>query len=164
MGFWVGIKHALNSTVGTKDFLPLDKFLKQTLLDSKRLVPSDVLYHDLNFESTLSASGSHSTVNKDLFIMNMSGTFDLKVYHYSHSDPGTVTINVNGNAVASFESTSEGASSMRFEKLVQNITANTGDVVSVTVRARSSSGYNSTYVENVVVYAEVVDGTGITEL
>ena len=28
MGFWAGIKHALNSTLGTEDFIPLDKLIK----------------------------------------------------------------------------------------------------------------------------------------
>lgn len=163
MGFWVGIKHALNSTVGTKDFLPLDKFLKQTLLDSKRLVPSDVLYHDLNFESTLIANSSKPTVSKDLFVMNMSGTFDLKIKHRSHTYRGTVTININDNAVASFTSEIPGATIDYLEELVQ-ITAKKGDVVSITVQKSSSYSGGATYVENVVVYAEVVDGTGITEL
>ena len=31
MGFWAGIKHALNSTLGTSDFKPLDEIYKDTV-------------------------------------------------------------------------------------------------------------------------------------
>lgn len=40
MGFWAGIKHAINSTLGTKDFISLDKLIR----NQYRLVPSDNIY------------------------------------------------------------------------------------------------------------------------
>lgn len=41
MGFWSGIKHALNSTLGTEDFKPLDRLM----YEGKALQPSDELYY-----------------------------------------------------------------------------------------------------------------------
>lgn len=38
MGFWSGIKHALNSTLGTSGFSPLDKIVK----DSTHIVDENV--------------------------------------------------------------------------------------------------------------------------
>lgn len=43
MGLWAGIKHALNSTLGTEDFKPLDKFI----IEQKKLVASDDIYLEL---------------------------------------------------------------------------------------------------------------------
>jgi hypothetical protein len=44
MDIWAGIKHALNSTLGTEDFKPLDKLLKHYLEEHKSLAPSDSIY------------------------------------------------------------------------------------------------------------------------
>ena len=43
MGLWAGIKHALNSTLGTKDFMPLDKMI----LGMRSLQASDEVYWSL---------------------------------------------------------------------------------------------------------------------
>lgn len=40
MGIWAGIKHALNSTLGTDDFIPLDKMISNQM----RMVESDEVY------------------------------------------------------------------------------------------------------------------------
>ena len=44
MGFWAGIKHALNSTVGTADFQPLNDMVadvKSTVIGQRTLAASD---------------------------------------------------------------------------------------------------------------------------
>lgn len=41
MGTWSGIKRALNSTLGTSGFKPLDKIITDLIIGQKRLVASD---------------------------------------------------------------------------------------------------------------------------
>lgn len=49
MGFWAGVKHALNSTLGTENFQSLDKMI----VNQTRMVESNNLYANLaNIESS----------------------------------------------------------------------------------------------------------------
>lgn len=59
MGFWSGIKHALNSTLGTADFQPLDKIIKS----QKNLVADDASYYAIftGSESVSLPGGSGNT-------------------------------------------------------------------------------------------------------
>lgn len=41
MGFWSGIKHALNSTLGTSEFKPLDKLVQDYIKSQRTYAPSD---------------------------------------------------------------------------------------------------------------------------
>lgn len=56
MGFWTGIKRALNSTLGTANFKPLDKWITE----QTRMIVSDDVYENLA-DFVLSAE-AHSTV------------------------------------------------------------------------------------------------------
>jgi hypothetical protein len=54
MSFWSGIKYALNSTLGTENFKPLDK----KIIEQMRMLPSDEIYYSFeNVEHTLPAGG-----------------------------------------------------------------------------------------------------------
>ena len=44
MSIWAGIKHALNTTLGTTNFKPLDR----QIVEQMRMIPSDTTYHSLD--------------------------------------------------------------------------------------------------------------------
>lgn len=51
MGIWAGIKHALNSTLGTSDFKPLDELIADKIakiVSGKSLAASDTTYKTLS--------------------------------------------------------------------------------------------------------------------
>ena len=84
MGIWAGIKHALNSTLGTKDFKPLDELFKdsfqslkttvQNAINSVTVVASDTpLKILLSSKTQLSSSGIKKT-----FTANLNGTVKIK--------------------------------------------------------------------------------------
>lgn len=87
MGFWAGIKHAINSTLGTAKFKPLDKILK----DSMYLVASDTPLYVLNgefgqrekevtfLEKTFNVNGAIRILITEPYNMNTS-TSVVRVY------------------------------------------------------------------------------------
>ena len=84
MSIWAGIKYAINSTLGTNDFKPLDKLLNDLVVEQSMIVASDDLYE--NFSSlkvtlpktdgttTTSASSVHPVKLK----IKIYGTLRLK--------------------------------------------------------------------------------------
>lgn len=82
MGIWAGIKHALNSTLGTNDFQPLD----QQIRNNKILMASNELYATLPTEFSKSGYGYHvseSDPEKELYRtsikMNNDGSFKIGI-------------------------------------------------------------------------------------
>lgn len=73
MGIWAGIKHALNSTLGTENFKPLDEIYKETvesLINSITISASDNPLKILVSTSTMIGSGGIIKT----FSANASGT------------------------------------------------------------------------------------------
>ena len=48
MGFWTGIKRAINSTLGTSSFKPLDKIIKDVVDGQRTLAASDSVIKVIN--------------------------------------------------------------------------------------------------------------------
>jgi hypothetical protein len=96
MGFWSGIKHALNSTLGTANFQPLDEIIKSqrtygasdtvlAVLGSEiglGLTTSLVKVPNIKFVST--ATGSIRIKTALDFMMNKSGNGEADVYIYKN--------------------------------------------------------------------------------
>ena len=87
MGIWIGIKRALNSTLGTTKFKPLDKILK----DSMYLVASDTVLYNIGranglrgqektfFEKTINVNGTIRFVATDS--SSLSSSYDyVRIY------------------------------------------------------------------------------------
>ena len=89
MGFWAGIKHALNSTLGTDDFKPLNQMIQDVnnnVISQKRLAPSDNIIAVLanNRDDYTSLTGIIGTrydypVTKKTFIATSDGAIRLFV-------------------------------------------------------------------------------------
>ena len=73
MGIWSGIKHALNSTLGTNHFKPLDKIIQQQI---KLSASDNVLYNMGSLRATTTNSNDSATVYyPNSFKMTTSGNF-----------------------------------------------------------------------------------------
>lgn len=83
MGFWSGIKHALNSTLGTADFQPLDKIIKS----QRTYGPSDDVLVTLASGLSMTITSTLKKVPNVKFVPLVDGT--LKVM-------ANVTIVVSG--------------------------------------------------------------------
>lgn len=62
MGFWAEIKHALNSTVGTKEFEPLDEQIR----NNKVLMASEELYATVSTGFSLNVNSGPSNPHVDI--------------------------------------------------------------------------------------------------
>lgn len=98
MSIWKEIKKAINSTLGTSDFKPLD----QIITDGKGLVASDNLYYRLN-----SYSGDELTTMLTA-TMNVKGSMRIKASAsgFGSSERVTVTVYKNNSLSASVTVTS----------------------------------------------------------
>lgn len=111
MGFWSGIKHALNSTLGTADFQPLDKIIKS----QKNLVADDAPYYTIfvGSEAVKVPSGSGNVITyTDLpykIKMKTNGSCRIKVkIKKSASDRATYfQVLVNGVLQSSVNSSTD---------------------------------------------------------
>lgn len=74
MSIWAGIKYALNSTVGTKNFKPLDKLLK----DVDGLVASDNLYQIVSQNENLRITDGVFEMPKKIKV-NANGSIKVKL-------------------------------------------------------------------------------------
>lgn len=94
MGFWAGIKHALNSTLGTEDFIPLDKLIK----GQRTLAASDATIAVIF--NTAKPSYGAGTYTKS-FVPKTKGVVRIKVDGYGTSpNEGWVRVKKNGEQLA----------------------------------------------------------------
>ena len=91
MGFWSGIKHALNSTLGTADFKPLDKLVDNILNGLIRFEASDEIYMTIHeqVKVTIASNTLYYNVPKEIKF-NRQGSFNLAV-SFADSIPSTYT-------------------------------------------------------------------------
>jgi hypothetical protein len=159
MSFWAGIKHALNSTLGTEDFQPLDKLF----ISGKSTVASDnPLYTILN-KGIYNYNASQSTnsripIEKTL-IAKSDGSFKVifELDYPSTRGSAGIEVFINGNLVTSV--TDDDTSG--FEKQETGPISYKKDDV-ITFGVYRSYHYdlnaNSTFIiQNVELCADVVD-------
>ena len=103
MGLWAGIKYALNSTLGTADFKPLDKLLNDLIVEQTRMVASDDLYCSLENATVTGAMGVTTTlVHPQKLKMTRNGTVRFKgtlTRQNTNSTRGYFRIYKNGEQV-----------------------------------------------------------------
>ena len=109
MGIWAGIKHALNSTLGTADFKPLDKLNYEAIKAQRSLYASDEVHLTLDGLGT-STSYEHEVIKSSQKITTFSsGSIKLKMYHtFFNNVGGLFIVYKNGAQVASCSITGNG--------------------------------------------------------
>ena len=79
MGFWAGIKHALNSTLGTTKFKPLDKLLTDAIINQTQTISSDeVLLLLDDFAVNVASVGTQELYHPTYLKAIRSGTIRIK--------------------------------------------------------------------------------------
>lgn len=159
MGFWSGIKYALNSTLGTKDFKPLNEIIRDEILNGSGLVSSDNLYYPSIIEENIDI-GRQTSYNKTFDVklkFNVLGTVKLQAtYSSTQVNRLDFTILKNNNIFQSFSVKSNQTSTrdviLEFSK---------DDVFTFTI---SGDGYSesSSAAITASIYADVIDYSGIT--
>ena len=95
MGFWAEIKHALNSTLGTKEFKPLDKIIR----DSYYVYASDDLLKTL-YDETFDGSNTNVDLTT-IGTIGLPGTIKLRIEVDTSGSGGSNTsrmyVGVEGN-------------------------------------------------------------------
>lgn len=160
MSIWSGIKYALNSTLGTKDFKPLDRLLK----DVDGLVASNQLYQIVFQEERIpiSASGLPTLMPKNIKI-NSNGSIEIRIYfERSHSTDNKyqdiiVTTLINNEEIknSTISITTETSKSYS-----ETILVNKGDVISYKFKRTGDNA--SIVLTSAKVYATPINLSGIT--
>lgn len=159
MGLWAGIKHALNSTLGTEDFQPLDKlfFSGKSTVASNNPLYTILNYGRYNYNASQSTDSS-VPIEKTLIARNDGSfkvTFELD-YFSTHGDAG-IDVFINGKLITSVT----GDDTSEFEKKeTDSISYKKDDVITFGVHRsyHPDLNGNSTFqIQNVQLCADVVD-------
>lgn len=148
---WPKIKKAINSTLGTEEFQPLDEII----LGSKGLKASDNFYARVLSTLTSGTYNNPLTISNWL-IMNWAGSFKLKAYGRGYNYTGKLDIQKNGATVSSinFDSGQYG----ECESIV--ISFNKGDIIGLVFTSTGKNG--TTEVQYIDMYADVTDLSAFT--
>lgn len=161
MSIWAGIKHALNSTLGTSEFKPLDKLIR---FEGKKLAVSDS-----TFLSLPNASFTESTAfTRDICTLTPSVggsvrlSSNMTLVSYSSTDTlyGKILVYVNGSLKYTFQQSFVWASGDNSKAVVVtgDIQFNANDVISVKVSGSITGGASGKVsVSNMYVKAIVTD-------
>ena len=159
MGIWAEIKYALNSTLGTDKFKPLNEIIRDEILNGSGLVSSDNLYYPSIIEENIDFF-SHTSYNKTLDVklkFNVLGTVKLQGTCSNHSITNlNLTILKNNNIFQSF-SVNSGQTSTR--DVILEFSKD--DVFTFAISGNGYSEYSSATI-TASIYADVIDYSGIT--
>lgn len=142
MGIWSVVKHVINGTLGTKDFMSLDKIIR----NQYRLVPNNNVYEELsNIELQISENVSAEKEHpKKIRILNPStlritGTI---FRFYAMSQTFSFLIIKNNNTVYEFSRGREpyNTDDYRYRKFQADIPCNFGDILSFKLTGHNSAG------------------------
>lgn len=141
MGIWAEIKHALNSTIGTSDFAPLNELY----IKGKTLVASNNHYMDIYLPQEYAPFDVPRKIK-----MKNSGSVLISANVFSYSNNGGLNVLINNEIVARFQgiNTSGGSTqggTIYFKK---------GDELSFKYYLGTSG---ATYVSDLKIFADVVD-------
>lgn len=155
MSIWTEIKHALNSTLGTSDFKPLNEIVMQT----KDLAASDYLYKVINNnEVSRDRIPTHSWVTIASLTMHRNGSARIKFDMQSNMDSGGVRISApNGSAYVDASSDTTAG----WVTQSANISFSKGDTIQISIG--NDTGKTPTIkVKNMGLYAVELDITGVS--
>ena len=153
MGIWAGIKHALNSTLGTSEFQSLDKII----LGQKGLKASQNLYAPV-WSGNVSVDHDKSYDSGDIVEFNWSGSFILGIYGYRSSHTyRDVLVLKNGEEITKIFLPNGDTKEYTYS---QPISIKKGDRISV----RIPTGNPTIYLYKIDIFADVEDVSGVTIL
>ena len=159
MGIWAGIEYALNSTLGTDKFKPLNEIIRDEILNGSGLVSSDNLYYPSIIKENIDIE-EDTSYNKTLDVklkFNVLGTVKLQaICIISGIKPLTLTILKNNNIFQSF-SVSSGQPSTR--DVILEFSKD--DVFTFTISGDGRSKRSNATI-TASIYADVIDYSGIT--
>lgn len=159
MSIWAGIKHALNSTLGTSDFKPLDELI---MYENKQLSASDNVYMTIPIETvTLSSTAtSTSAASSEIidickFKLKVTGSIrvSLNVSLYdgannsNYSAVGYVYVYINGVQKHSFykDTSSLDTAGTLTDDVTGDISFNKGDIITLKAQLKSNTAGSSRY-------------------
>lgn len=160
MGIWTGIKHALNSTLGTSDFQSIDKMI----LGTKGLVESDNLYLNTgineSFTATLQSTEAKTLKTSSAIKINWNGSIRLDfVANTNQSGRTNVIIYKNDSEIynQAITGTLNGSTSIVVTK---------GDIIKLgfylhTAAIAEPARFNVS-VTDVKIYADLRDTSGVS--
>lgn len=159
MGFWSEIKYALNSTLGTKDFKPLNEIIRDEILNGNGLVSSDNLYYPSIIDEYIDFP-TYTSYNKTLDVklkFNVLGTVKLQgTCQTGGITNPTLTILKNNNI---FQSRSmENGKATTFDITLE---FSKDDVFTFAVSGKGFNEYSYMTI-TASIYADVIDLSGIT--
>lgn len=166
MGIWAGIKHSLNSTLGTSEFQPLDKLL---MYGSKRFSIGNDVYATVYTGSATSTIPANtitgSTVNLCSIRPKLGGSFTMRASGSVSKVSGTtiyckilVYINDVHYNTATFSANS--SSTTTSGNITMTIPSNAGDKISFKLQGGLSMSVETNYsasCSGISILANVVD-------
>lgn len=149
-------KYAINSTLGTEDFKPLDKIIT----DGKSLISSDNLYYQIFIgKKTIRGDDYVKTFEIPKKIkFNFNGTIKLKYYLYSAYYPQNAILEIYKNNV--LNSTLKGSSEQLLLETILSVSKK--DEFYFVFKNTTSGGANDANLIDLFIYADVIDNSGIT--
>lgn len=154
MGFWSGIKHAINSTLGTSEFQPLDK-----IIDGQRTLAASDSVLNVVFSGNETIGENYEIIGG--FIPKKNGSVRVIIEYRNSSNTERTfyahIIREEDNAVIAKNSLSIGYTQTNVLFVDVPIAAG----VSYQIRLFSSN--NTTYVTSVKIGAQIVD-TSLVEV
>ena len=159
MGIWTGLKRAVNSTLGTANFQPLDEIIKSQRTYGASDTPLAVLGADMGFQ----LSTSTVQVPKIKFVPKITGSIRIKTTMKFAIQPGRrgiayIYVYKNGNAFATISYDVAGSS----DGMV-NITESRDSDIPIekgseyTFYVKNQTTYATTTLQSIQLCAEVVD-------
>lgn len=155
MGFWAEIKHALNSTLGTPNFKPLDKLFTEHL----GLGATDATLKVLKIEETLISS---AFVNIGQFVPTVNGNVRIFLEAKTNipsANAADLLIEIIGSDGSSksqyFNSNANETNVYKEYRLDFNIIKN----VSYSVQIKRTNATSYIYIKNVKICGSVTDPT-----
>lgn len=153
MGFWSGIKYALNSTLGTSDFESLDKIIK----GQKSLVASDNLYCVVSTEYIYTAKGVNK--EKTLFKLKADGSFKFSFSAYiDTSYDASIYLVKNGIQTTSSPLVKVDDTSGYATYFSGIVSANKNDIIGIMLQPRSG---NRLFINEISIYADIIDNSAL---
>lgn len=147
MGFWVGIKRAINSTLGTSEFQSLDKIIK----GQKSLIKSDNLYYSFPQVTYQNVTSGNNEVIKELIKFKCSGSCRIVAEDMTGVSMLWSRVYINGTQVAT-----GGSNTLSAEV---NFKAN--DVLSIGLGESVNSQKYTVNINDLRIYADIIDNSAL---
>ena len=155
MGIWAEIKMALNSTLLTPDFKPLDLVIQDSFIAGRELIASDTPYKLLIQDGDYTVEGSGAQQTIVTIKPKTDGSLRLKWDDFRTTSANNSTGCIYKNGVSLF-SPPVSTSTMKPDSV--DILYSKGDTIEVTLTVSSSMLRGHFKIKNLMICADVIDG------